>query len=105
MLAEGLAELGRADVRVLRVQITSPTEAADRDFPGSPTFQVGGKDLFAVDAPAALACRTYTRPDGRLSPLPERDDLVGRLRDALARPWDLPGWTDFRQAAGRTSGA
>jgi hypothetical protein len=105
LLAQGLAELGRTDVRMLRVQVTSPTEAADRAFPGSPTFQVGGRDLFPVDAPPALACRTYTRPDGRISPLPQSGDLVARLRDALARPWDLHGWTDFRPAAQNSPGA
>jgi peroxiredoxin len=106
MLRQGLAVLGRADVRVLRVQITSQAEAADHAFPGSPTFHVGGRDLFAVDAQPALACRTYTRRDGRLSPLPESEDLVTRLREALARPWDLPGWSDFRKtAAGSTSGS
>ena len=105
LLVQSLAELGRADVRVVRVQITSPAEAKDRAFPGSPTFHVGGRDLFAVDAPPALACRTYARPDGRLSPLPRSEDVVAQLRDALARPWDLPGWTDFRKAASRTSGA
>jgi hypothetical protein len=106
MLGQGLAVLGRADVRVLRVQITSQAEAADHAFPGSPTFHVGGRDLFAVDAQPALACRTYTRRDGRLSPLPESEDLVTRLREALARPWDLPGWSDFRKtAAGSTSGS
>lgn len=26
-----------------------------------------------------------------------RRQLAGRLREALARPWDLPGWTDPRK--------
>jgi hypothetical protein len=68
-----------------------------RSFPGSPTFQVGGLDLFPSDAPVALACRVYQRPDGRISPLPSSDQLQERLRDALARPWDLPGWVDIRR--------
>jgi peroxiredoxin len=101
LLTECLAEIGRTDVRVERVKVSSPEQAAERSFPGSPTFQVGGSDLFTVDAPSALACRTYQRPDGSVSPLPAKEDLVTRLRDSLARPWDLPGWHDFRSAASR----
>ncbi|WP_195908272.1 thioredoxin family protein [Nostocoides sp. HKS02] len=105
LLTECLTEIGRTDVRVDRVQVSSPEQAASRSFPGSPTFQVGGSDLFAVDAPSALACRTYQHPDGRISPLPSKEDLIAQLRDALARPWDLPGWHDFRAASRPTAGA
>ncbi|WP_457253943.1 redoxin family protein [Pedococcus sp. P5_B7] len=105
LLTECLAEIGRTDVRLERVQVTSPEQATSRSFPGSPTFQVGGTDLFAVDAPSALACRTYQRSDGRVSPLPAKDDLVAQLREALARPWDLPGWRDFRKASSGNAGA
>ena len=105
LLRAALEELGRADVRVERVEVVSPEQAAERSFPGSPTFQVGGNDLFAADGPPALACRTYQRADGRLSPLPASDDLVARLRETLARPWDLPGWTDHRKTASRSAGA
>ena len=98
MLADALREMHREDVRVQRVEITSPAGATDRGFPGSPTFQAGGADLFPEpDAEPALACRTYTRDDGRLSPLPSAAELEARLRDALARPWELPGWVDFRK--------
>ena len=65
-------------------------------FPGSPTFSVGGRDLFPSEAPAALTCRVYQRADGRSGPLPDGDALAERLRDVLARPWELPGWVDFR---------
>jgi hypothetical protein len=67
------------------------------NFPGSPTFQVGRRDLFPHDAAPALNCRVYRTPDGRLSPLPDAADLAARLREALARPWDLPGWADPRK--------
>lgn len=105
LLTNCLAEIGRTDVRVERVQVSSPEQAASRSFPGSPTFQVGGSDLFTVEAPSALACRTYRHPDGRISPLPAKDELVAHLRDSLARPWDLPGWRDFRAASSSTAGA
>ena len=45
----------------------------------------------------ALNCRVYRTADGRVSPLPDRGELASRLREALARPWDLPGWVDPRK--------
>ncbi|NDI46263.1 hypothetical protein [Goekera deserti] len=35
-------------------------------------------------------------PDGRSGPLPDPGELTERLRDALARPWEPPGWVDVR---------
>ncbi|MEU5100096.1 thioredoxin family protein [Streptomyces sp. NPDC020996] len=97
LLRETLAELGRGEVQVAERRVTSPEEAARLGFPGSPTFQVGRRDLFPSSAPPALTCRVYRRADGRPSPLPEAADLAQRLRDALARPWDLPHWVDPRK--------
>ncbi|HEU4347660.1 MAG TPA: thioredoxin family protein [Actinoplanes sp.] len=97
LLHEVLAELGRGEVSVVTREVRTPDEAQRLGFPGSPTFHVGRADLFPADAPPALTCRVYTRPDGRMSPLPDRDDLAARLREALARPWDLPHWVDHRK--------
>jgi peroxiredoxin len=97
LLAATLEEMGRSDVRVERIHIEKQADAARRAFPGSPTFQVGGRDLFPVEAAPALGCRVYRRPDGRIAPLPSTDELRERLRVALARPWDLPGWIDIRR--------
>jgi peroxiredoxin len=99
LLRGTLADLGRGEVHVVEREVRSREEAARLGFPGSPTFQVGRRDLFPVAAPAALTCRVYPREDGRGSPLPERTELAGRLREALARPWDLPHWVDPRRPA------
>ena len=97
LLEATLADMGRSDVPVRRVHIATPAEAASRSFPGSPTFCVGGLDLFPSDAPPVLGCRVYQRTDGRVAPLPSGEQLRERLREALARPWDLPGWIDIRR--------
>jgi hypothetical protein len=97
VLRDVLAELGRGEVHVVEREVRTRDEAHRLGFPGSPTFQVGRVDLFPTDAPAALSCRVYTRDDGRMSPLPDRDALAARLREALARPWDLPHWVDPRK--------
>ena len=97
LLTSTLAELKRGDVAVVRREVITPDEAARLNFPGSPTFQVGRRDLFPADAAPALTCRVYRPPGGRVSPLPDAADLAARLREALARPWDLPGWVDPRK--------
>ena len=96
LLTSALAEMNRGDVAVVRREITTMEEASRLNFPGSPTFQVGRRDLFPGDAAPALTCRIYRGPDGRVSPLPDRAELTARLREAVARPWDLPGWADPR---------
>jgi hypothetical protein len=101
LLADTLAGLGRDEVHVVRHEVRSRDEAERLGFPGSPTFQVGRRDLFPTDAPAALTCRVYRRDDGRISPLPDAADLAGRLRTTLARPWDLPHWVDTRKPSHR----
>jgi peroxiredoxin len=97
LLHEVLADLGRGEVHVVAREVRSRAEAERLGFPGSPTVHVGRRDLYPVDVPASLSCRVYTRPDGRISPLPDRADLAERLRAALARPWDLPNWVDPRK--------
>jgi hypothetical protein len=98
LLADTLRDLGREDVRVERREVRTPADAEALAFPGSPTVHVGGADLFPEpDATAALTCRTYRHDDGRVSPLPPREQLETRLREALVRPWELPGWVDFRR--------
>jgi len=102
MMAEVLERMGRQDVRIRPVEITSPAEADERGFVGSPSFHVGGADVFpAPEARPGLTCRTYQREDGRLSPLPSLDQLEERMRAVLVRPWELPGWVDFRQQSAR----
>ena len=59
---------------------------------GCPTHEEAGRLL---EATLDEMCRS----DGRISPLPTGDQLRERLRAALARPWDLPGWTDIRRTS------
>ncbi|GAB7004807.1 hypothetical protein JCM18899A_22800 [Nocardioides sp. AN3] len=98
MAHEVLERMGRHDVRVDLVEVRTPEQAAELGFVGSPSFAIGGADLFPIDgARPALTCRTYRRDDGRISPLPSVEDLEARMRAALVRPWELPGWTEFRK--------
>jgi hypothetical protein len=77
MEAQGL------DPRGLEViEVRGEAEAERLGFPGSPTILVDGEDIQPPDParPIGLTCRVYRRRDGRISPLPDPDDI----RDALA---------------------
>jgi hypothetical protein len=62
-------------------EVTTHSEAAELRFPGSPTIRVDGHDVDPVGAesPPALNCRIYRLPDGRVSPIPSRQQLEEAL--------------------------
>ena len=86
---EALAELRRilreegvpADVR--RVEIEDDEQARRERFPGSPTIRIDGRDIVppGEGEPYSLTCRVYRRRDGRISPVPDPEDV----RDAVRR--------------------
>jgi hypothetical protein len=81
LLAEVLAERG-LDAEVEEQEVTTVEEAQRLAFPGSPTIRVDGRDIDPSGAGArpALTCRIYHRPDGRVSPVPTREQLEEALR-------------------------
>jgi len=83
LVREGLTELGFSDVEVRTREVRTDAEADELGFLGSPTILIDGVDLVpaAADEPIGLSCRVYRRRDGRISPLPDPDDL----REALVR--------------------
>jgi hypothetical protein len=80
---EALAELGLPDVQVHTREIATEDDAREAGFVGSPTILIDGADLVpaADEEQIGLSCRVYRRRDGRVSPIPDPDDL----REALAR--------------------
>ena len=81
LLRDALAERGverEVEVREVRTQ----AEAEELQFPGSPTIRVDGRDIDEAGAreQPALTCRIYHLPDGRVSPVPTRDQLLEALR-------------------------
>ncbi|MDP9227852.1 MAG: hypothetical protein M3M99_02225 [Actinomycetota bacterium] len=62
-------------------RIETDADAEREAFVGSPTIRVDEVDVQppADDEPAGLTCRIYRRRDGRVSPLPDPEDV----RDAL----------------------
>jgi len=82
-----LSDLGLDGVEVRMREIRSDDDARDAGFVGSPTILIDGHDLVpaADDEPIGLSCRVYRRRDGRISPIPDRDDLRQALSRAAAR--------------------
>ena len=81
LLASVLRERGvEADVELR--EVTTDEEARELRFPGSPTIRVDGADVdpAGADARPALTCRIYHLEDGRVSPVPSREQLEAALR-------------------------
>jgi hypothetical protein len=70
------------DVPVELHKVTTQAEAEALQFPGSPTIRVDGRDIDPAGAKGrpALTCRIYKLPDGRVSPVPAREQLEEALR-------------------------
>jgi hypothetical protein len=80
LLAEVLA--ARAiEAEVVEREVTTEEEARELAFPGSPTIRVDGRDVDPEGASArpSLTCRIYHLPDGRVSPVPSREQLEEAL--------------------------
>jgi hypothetical protein len=62
-------------------EVRTREEAAELEFPGSPTIRIDGRDVDPAGAemPPALTCRVYRFPDGRTSPIPSRQQLEEAL--------------------------
>ncbi len=84
MLEEEMSAAG-LDPGALRVtEIRTDAEASEEGFAGSPTIRVDGRDIQPPRGqPAGLTCRVYRLRDGRISPLPDREDVREALRSAI----------------------
>ncbi len=80
---DALSELDLSDVEVRMREIKGDGDAREAGFVGSPTILIDGVDLVpaAGEEQIGLSCRVYRRRDGRVSPIPDPDDL----REALSR--------------------
>ena len=86
MLREAMAETGLETDSIEVREIDTEEAAASERFVGSPTIRIDGRDVQAPQyEPTGLACRVYRRRDGRVSPLPDPEDLRDALRAATVR--------------------
>ena len=80
LLQRLLDDRGIRDEIELR-EIRTDEDAAALGFPGSPTIRIDGRDVdpAGAHAPPSLSCRIYHLPDGRVSPVPSREQLEEAL--------------------------
>ena len=80
MLEEVLASRG-IDTPIQMRHVRTDDEAEALSFPGSPTIRVDGRDVDPAGAGGrpALNCRIYYLPDGKVSPVPTREQLEAAL--------------------------
>lgn len=83
-LRTDMEELGLDPEAVEIHEVIDEDDAERSSFIGSPTIRVDGVDVQppAADEPVGLTCRIYRHRDGRISPLPDRDDVRDALRKA-----------------------
>jgi hypothetical protein len=78
-----MAEAGLDPASLRSIEVATDDAAAREGFVGSPTVRVDGRDIQppADGEPPGLTCRVYHLRDGRISPLPDPDDV----KEALLR--------------------
>lgn len=75
----------RLNVPVEVVHVGTDEEAARRQFPGSPTIRIDGRDIQPPGHnPIGLSCRVYRTDDGRITPLPTAEMIRRAIRAAHA---------------------
>jgi hypothetical protein len=80
LLLEVLAERG-IEAPIEWREMRTHEDAVAHAFPGSPTIRIDGRDVdpAGAEVPPALTCRVYRFPDGRVSPVPSRQQLEEAL--------------------------
>jgi hypothetical protein len=81
LLEDVLRERG-AGAEIRMREVTTREEAVELHFPGSPTIRIDGRDVdpAGADEPPSLSCRVYNLSEGRVSPIPSREQLEEALR-------------------------
>jgi hypothetical protein len=84
MLRDEMSALG-LDAQAIEVhEVSTEADAQRKEFVGSPTIRVDGRDVQPVpEEPIGLSCRVYRLADGRISPLPDRQEVRQTLLDAM----------------------
>lgn len=80
LLEEVLSTRGIESPVTMR-EVRTQKEAERLVFPGSPTIRIDGRDIDpdGAESRPALTCRIYDLPDGRVSPVPTREQLEAAL--------------------------
>jgi hypothetical protein len=84
LLREEMTALGLNPDLVEVREMRTDADAQRQAFVGSPTIRVDGSDVQPPDdEPLGLTCRVYRLRDGRVSALPDREDVRETLIKAI----------------------
>jgi hypothetical protein len=84
MLREEMDALGLDPEAIGVREVSTDADAQREQFVGSPTIRIDGRDVQPVpDEPIGLSCRVYRLADGRISPLPARQEVRQTLMEAM----------------------
>jgi hypothetical protein len=84
MLREEVTAAGLDAEAIVVREVSTDVDAEREQFVGSPTIRVDGHDVQPVpDEPIGLSCRVYRLADGRISPVPPREEVRQTLLDAI----------------------
>ena len=84
MLREEMGAVGLDGSAVDVREVATDADAEREEFVGSPTIRVNGRDVQPVRGePVGLTCRVYRLADGRISPLPAREEVRQTLLQAM----------------------
>jgi hypothetical protein len=73
------------EAEIAVIEVVDEEQARALRFIGSPTIRVDGVDIDPTagrHTDYGLSCRAYTRPDGRITPLPPRELIQAALAGA-----------------------
>jgi hypothetical protein len=81
LVRRAMEEAGLDPESLRSVEIDTDDAAEREGFIGSPTIRVDGRDIRPPSEPEApgLTCRVYHLRDGRVSPLPDPEDIKEAL--------------------------
>ena len=81
-LLEEVLQARGVDVAVDVREVRTQEEARELAFPGSPTIRVDGRDVDpgGAEEPSSLSCRIYRLANGRVSPVPTREQIEEALQ-------------------------
>ena len=76
-----MSESGLDPDSLRSIEVATEETAERQGFVGSPTIRVDGRDIQPPEAeePPGLTCRVYHLRDGRISPLPDPEDIKEAL--------------------------
>ena len=85
VLADAMERHGLDPAAIEMREIRTDEDASAEDFVGSPTIRIDGAEVAPEPGePVGLSCRVYRTRDGRVSPVPDPEDIEAVIEEAMS---------------------